>query len=254
MSSILIARFLSTIKIQRHSILKITLLLPTLNEVDGMKAIMPKIRKEWYDQLLIIDGQSTDGTIEYAKEQGYEIVIQKKKGMRNAYMEALPHITGDVILTFSPDGNSIPELIPECIKKFKQGYDMVIVSRYAEGAKSYDDDMVTAFGNKLFTTSINLIHGAHYTDAMVIYRVYKKSLIHDLDLDKDSSYKTEEKLFGTNISWEPLLSIRCAKRKLKVADIPGDEPAREGGERKLQVLRWGAAYMFQVFREIFIWK
>jgi hypothetical protein len=79
-------------------------------------------------------------------------------------------------------------------------------------------------------------------------------LIQELDLDKDSSYEFEERLFGTTISWEPLLSIRCAKRKLKTADIPGDEPPREGGERKLQVLRWGAAYMFQVFREVFIWK
>jgi len=234
--------------------MKITLLVPTLNEIDGMKSVMPKIKREWVDQILIIDGQSTDGTIEYAKEQGYEVVVQKKKGMRNAYMEALAHVTGDAILTFSPDGNSIPELIPDCIKKFKEGYDMVIVSRYAKGAKSYDDDAITAFGNWLFTTLISLLHGAHYTDAMVIYRIYHTRLIKELDLDKDKSFETEEKIFGTNISWEPLLSIRAAKRKLKVADIPGDEPARDGGERKLQVLRWGAAYMFEVFREIFIWK
>ena len=101
----------------------------------------------------------------------------------------------------------------------KEGYDMVIVSRYAEGAKSYDDDIVTGFGNKLFTTSINLLHGAKYTDAMVIYRAYKKSLIHDLDLLKEESYSTEEKLFGTIVSWEPLLSVRAAKRKLKTAAI-----------------------------------
>ena len=131
---------------------------------------------------------------------------------------------------------------------------MVIVSRYAQGAKSYDDDAVTGFGNKLFTTTINLLHGAHYTDAMVIYRAYRVSLVRELDLDKDSSYEFEEKLFRTNISWEPLLSVRCAKRKLKVAEIPGDEPAREGGERKLQVWKWGAAYMFQVWREIFLWR
>ena len=79
-------------------------------------------------------------------------------------------------------------------------------------------------------------------------------MIADLDLDKDSSYIMEEKLFKTDISWEPLLSIRAAKRKLKIADIPGDEPARSGGERKLQVLRWGAAYMWEVFRELMIWK
>lgn len=234
--------------------MRITLLIPTLNELQGMKTIMPRISEKWYDQLLIVDGQSTDGTIEYCRQQGYPLVIQQKKGMRHAYMEALPHITGDVILTFSPDGNSIPELIPECIEKLKQGFDMVIVSRYAKGAKSYDDDPVTAFGNKMFTTLINILHGGHYTDAMVIYRAYGTKLIRELDLDKDSSYELEERLFKTRISWEPLLSIRAAKRKLKVADIPGDEPAREGGERKLQVLRWGAAYLFEVFREIFIWR
>jgi len=101
---------------------------------------------------------------------------------------------------------------------------------------------------------INLLHGAHYTDAMVIFRAYRKSLIQELDLDKDESYEFEERLFKTNISWEPLLSIRAAKRGLKVAEIPGDEPAREGGERKLQVMRWGAAYMWEVFREVFVWK
>ncbi len=234
--------------------MKVTLLIPTLNEIDGMKAIMPRIKKEWYDQLLIIDGQSTDGTIEYCREQGYPIVVQQKKGMRNAYLESLPYISGDVLLTFSPDGNSIPELIPACIAKMQEGYDMVIVSRYAAGAKSYDDDPITAFGNKLFTTFINLFHRGHYTDAMVIYRAYKTRLIYDLELDKEEGYLTAEKLFKTRISWEPLLSIRAAKRRLKLLDIPGDEPKREGGERKLQVIRWGGAYMFQVFREIFIWR
>jgi len=234
--------------------MKITLLIPTLNEIEGMKEIMPQIKPEWYDQLLIVDGKSTDGTIEHCKEMGYPIVIQKKPGVRQAYMDALPHITGDVILTFSPDGNSIPELIPECIHKLKEGYDMVIVSRYAKGAKSYDDTPITAFGNKMFTAFINLFHGGHYTDAMVIYRAYYTKLIKELDLDKDESFQLEEKLFRTNISWEPLLSIRAAKRKLRVAEIPGDEPKREGGVAKLQVLRWGAAYMFEVFREIFVWK
>ena len=234
--------------------MKVTLLVPTLNEAIGMRAVMPKVKKEWVDQILIVDGNSKDGTAEIAREMGYDVVLQRTPGIRGAYMDALPHIKGDVILTFSPDGNSIPELIPQCIAKIKEGYDMVIVSRYAPGAKSYDDDAVTSFGNWLFTASINFLHRAKYTDAMVIYRAYPKKLIYDLDLDKDSSYSFEEKLFRTKISWEPLLSIRAAKRRLQVIDIPGDEPVREGGERKLQVLKWGAAYMFEIWREIFIWR
>jgi len=53
---------------------------------------------------------------------------------------------------------------------------------------------------------------------------------------------------------EPLLSVRAAKRKLRCAEIPGPEPRRIGGERKLQVLRWGGAYLIQIFREIYHWR
>lgn len=232
----------------------ITLLIPTLNEIDGMKVIMPKIKKQWCSQILILDGGSTDGTVEYAKEHGYEIYIQKQKGFRHAYIEALPLIKNEAVITFSPDGNCVPEIIPQLIDKMKDGYDMVIASRYFNRAKSADDDTVTAFGNWFFTGTVNFLHHANYTDAMGIFRIYKTSLIKALDLDKDESYKNFEKLFNCKISWEPLLSVRAAKRKLKIGEIFGFEPARIGGERKLQVLKWGAAYYSQFLSEIFFWK
>ncbi len=234
--------------------MKVTLLIPTLNEETGMRRVMPRVDRALFEQVLVVDGNSKDRTVEVARSLGYDVVIQKSPGIRGAYMDALPYIKGDAVLTFSPDGNSIPELLKPCIDEFSKGRDMVIVSRYAPGAKSYDDDIVTAFGNWLFTGSINLFHGARYTDAMVIYRIYRKDLIRQLDLDKDESYAFEEKLFRTNVSWEPLLSIRAAKRKLSVSEIPGDEPRRDGGERKLQVLKWGAAYYWEILREKFIWK
>jgi len=234
--------------------MKVTLLVLTLDEIEGMKIIMPKIKREWVDQILILDGGSTDGTIEYAKEHGYEIYVQKKKGFRYAYIEALHLIRGDIVITFSPDGNSIPDLIPALINKIKEGYDMVIASRYLDGAKSSDDDIFTRFGNWFFTRTVNVLFGAHYTDAMVIFRIYKKSLIYNLDLDKDISYTTPEKLFLCKISWEPLLSVRVAKRRLKIAEIFGREPQRIGGKRKLRVLQWGAAYYFQFIREVFCWR
>src|SRR3989338_7619692 len=219
----------------------VTLLIPTLNEIDGMKLIMPRIKKNWVDQILILDGGSIDGTIEFAKESEYSIYIQKKPGIRQGYLEALPYIEGDVVITFSPDGNSIPELIPDLVEKMKEGYDMVIVSRYLDDAKSYDDDLVTGFGNWFFTKTVNLLFKANYTDAMVIFRAYKKQLIYDLELNKNENFKLLEKIFrckNGELSWEPLLSVRAAKRNLKVGEIPGDEPARTGGERKLRVINW----------------
>ena len=62
----------------------ITLLLPTLNEVTGFKAIFPKIDTNLFDEILVIDGGSTDGTIEYAKSHNLNVVMQKEKGLASS--------------------------------------------------------------------------------------------------------------------------------------------------------------------------
>ena len=234
--------------------MKTTILALTLNEVAGVKAILPQIDPSWYTQLLVVDGGSTDGTIEWCRENGYRVYVQKRRGIRFAYLEVLPQIEGDVVVTISPDGNCPAECIPQLVAKIAEGYDLVIGSRYLGDAKSEDDDIVTAFGNWLFTRTVNVLHRANYTDAMVIYRAFRRSLIYDLDLHKDESYLLPEKLFRTIISWEPLMSVRAAKRRMKIAEVGVGEPPRIGGERKLQIFRWGAAYYFQFWRELWFWR
>jgi len=234
--------------------MKVTLLIPTLNEIEGMKQIMPRIKREWVDQIIILDGNSTDGTVEYAKNQGCDVVTQRRKGLRQGYMEVMKHIVGDIVITFSPDGNSVPELIPPLIEKMKKGYNMVIVSRYAKGAKSYDDDAITAFGNWMFTFLINFLFGARYTDAMVMFRAWRKEIIYNLEINKEVKFPFWEDIVGVWVSWEPQLSIRCAKRKLRCAEIPGDEPKRIYGERKMRPFITGSAVLFQVIQELFFWR
>lgn len=92
--------------------LKVTLVVPTLNEINGMRQIMPRTNRELLHQIIIVDGGSTDGTIEYAREMGYEVYLQKEPGIRLGLIENYPNIKGDIIITFSPDGNSVPEEIP----------------------------------------------------------------------------------------------------------------------------------------------
>lgn len=223
----------------------------TLNEIEGMKVIMPQVDPQWCEQILVVDGGSKDGTIEYARQMGYDVYVQKQRGLRAAYQESWNLIKGDAVITFSPDGNSPPEYIPQLIAKMNEGYDMVIGSRYFGDAKSEDDGIVTAFGNWLFTTVINTLHGGHYTDAMTIYRIYWKDLFYRLELDQDATYERFEKMFCTKIGVEPILSARFAKEKLRHADIACPEPPRIGGERKLKIVRWGLAYMTQVIWEKF---
>lgn len=230
-----------------------TLFVPTLNEIDGMRAVMPQVDRRWCDQILVVDGGSTDGTQEYARAEGYEVVVQRGLGIRAAYQEGFPLVRGDVVVTFSPDGNSLPALIPPLIDAVEAGQDMVIASRYLDGARSFDDDLLTGFGNWMFTRLINVVHRARYTDAMVILRAYRTRLFWELGLDDDRAYAAE-RLFWTRVGIEPLLSIRAARRGLRVSEIPGDEPPRIGGVRKLRPFRWGATFLAQIVQELYASK
>jgi glycosyltransferase involved in cell wall biosynthesis len=227
--------------------------MPVLNEIDGLRAILPQIQAGWVDQILMVDGRSTDGSAEYARERGVEVYIQQRRGIRFAYMEAWPLIRGTFVITFSPDGNCPVDAIPLLSAALLQGHDMVIASRYLGPARSDDDDLLTGFGNWMFTSVINLLHGGRYTDAMGIFRGYRTALFAELDLDKDDSY-APEKILRTTIGIEPLLSIRSAKRRLRVSEIPVSEPVRIGGERKLQIVRWGGSYALQTLRELYHWR
>lgn len=218
--------------------MKTTLLIPALNEINGMRVILPSIRKEWVDEIIVVDGGSTDGSFEYARSLGFTTLKQKSKGMIAAYWEGLAVAQGDVIIPFSPDGNSMPERIPELVQKMREGYEMVIVSRYCGGAKSEDDDFVSALGNWLFTKMINLLFGGRYTDSLVMFRAWKREIV--------EAFQFKPSLAG----FEPQLSIECAKKKLRVAEIPGDEPKRIGGKTKKRTFAAGWAILNLIVKEL----
>ena len=107
----------------------IALLLPTLNELEGLKTVLPLIDRSLVDDVVVIDGGSRDGTVEFALDAGLTVVSQLRPGLHFAVFDvgqALPH---DFIIEFSPDGNCKADQLPELVAKLREGYDHVVVSR-----------------------------------------------------------------------------------------------------------------------------
>jgi hypothetical protein len=150
-------------------------------------------------------------------------------------------MAGDVIIVFTPDGNSVPEAIPALVNKMKEGYDLVVASRYLGHARSQDDDAITGFGNWMFTRLMNTLFGSNYTDVLVSYRAFKVSLVKELDLTRSFHPLLEQELM-----------VRAFKHGLKTTEIPADEPKRIGGVRKMKIVYNGCAVLYGILRELFV--
>lgn len=212
--------------------MKVSIIVFEINEIDGMRKMMPQIKKEWYDELLVIDGGSTDGTIEYCKEHGYNLVVQTQKGPGGALNEAARMVSGDIVILYAPDGSFLVEVIPEMIAKIKEGYDIVNVSRYGFGAHSEDDTFWTGSANWLFTRLVNVMFGKWFvfTDLLYTYIAYRRELVDETRTDTD------------DITWAHTMMLRAIKRGKKIIEIPSMEPKRVGGEVKVSN-KVGAAWV-----------
>ena len=220
---------------------KVTILVPTLNEIEAVQVVMPQIQNEWADEIIVVDGGSTDGTVEYMTKRGYKIHSQSGRGYGTGMKQGLMLAQGEIIIEYLPDGNSIASAIPALIAKVEEGYDLVIASRYKDSAKSDDDDVVTGFGNWMFTTMVNILFNAKYTDVLVGFRAYRKSSALKLELDT----------FG--LSWPCQTSDRFAAAGMRIAEVAVDEPKRIGGVRKMRPLKTGWEVLMLIFRD-FAWS
>jgi glycosyltransferase involved in cell wall biosynthesis len=214
------------------------LLILTLNEVDGFKEIMPHVKREWVDELIVIDGGSTDGTIEEAKKMGLEVILQKSKGHGAAIMLGVESTKSDNIVIFGPDGNHEPEEIPQLIRKVQEGYDQVIVSRFAKDSVNLDAGITDTFGNKLFAFLTNLFFGGDLTDVLNESRLITRKAMTEIKFDAIGLDSTLE------------MSIRGLKKRQKIFEIVGNEGKRIGGKRKVRTFQTGCLLVKRIVKEL----
>lgn len=222
-----------------------TLIILTRNEIIGLKKVIRKIPWEMVDEYFAVDYQSTDGTVEFFKENNIPVITQHKSGRAEAFYLGVKKAKGELLIFFSPDGNENPADIPILIRELKNGNDLVIASRFLKDSRNEEDDQALKFrawANQAFTMIADIIWGGHLTDSINGYRAIRKSVFKKLNLDAK----------GFAIEYQ--MSIRALKLKLKITEIPTIEGARIGGQSTSYAISTGLRFVYFLLREVFIGK
>ncbi len=177
---------------------KITVVIPTYNEKDNIKDVIGQVLglKIKGLNIIIVDDNSPDGTGNIAdklskKHKELGVIHRKgKQGIGTAYLAGFEKALkedADYIISMDADLSHNPKDIPGLICKAKQGYDLVIGSRYVKGGKIEDWN----FKRKFLSWSANLVTrlllSLPIRDCTAGYKCYSRSFIESLDFEKISS-------------------------------------------------------------------
>ena len=218
-----------------------SLIITTLNEIDGIKKILPEIKKEWVDEIIIVDGGSTDGTVEKAREMGFKVIKQKIRGYGGAILTGIEESTGDKIIIFGSDGSNETSEIPQLVEKSLEGFDQVIISRFGKTSINEDAGIIDGFGNKMFSFITNILFGGKLTDVLTSSRLFTTKALLEIALDELSLCAVEQ------------ITIRGLKRKQRFYEIIGNERARIGGETKMKRIPTGSVLVSLIIKEFIFW-
>jgi len=205
-----------------------TLVLLTLNEIDGLRALWDRLPVHRFARTVAVDGGSTDGTRAFLTERGIPILDQPLPGRGVAFRVAAEATDTDRLVFYSPDGNEDPDDIERLDELVAGGARLAIASRFARGSKNEEQDAIRARArvNQVLTWMANRLFngGPFVTDTINGFRALRRADLLALD--------TTVKRFPI----EYQISIRAMKRGWPISELPTIETPRAGGESK--ALSW----------------
>jgi glycosyltransferase involved in cell wall biosynthesis len=217
------------------SLSTVSVVVPTLNEAANLPYVLPMI-PGWVSEVILVDGGSTDATIEVAEAlcPTVRVIRQSGKGKGDALREGFRAATGDIIVMLDADGSTLPTEIPGYVGALLAGADFAKGSRFAQGGGSEDISFWRSLGNTGFVVLGNLLFRGRYTDLCYGYNAFWRHHLQLLALDAD----------GFEI--ETMMNLRALCRGLRVVEIPSFEARRRYGQSRLRAIPDG----FRVLRTI----
>ncbi len=217
----------------------VCVLLPAMDEVETVASVVDSFREAGLDNVLVIDGGSTDSTQEAAREAGARVVEQTGRGKGQAVREAVhDHIESPYVVMADADATYDASDAHAMLEPLLAGEaDHVIGNRFADmrpGAMT----RLNRIGNRLINASFRVIHGEEYRDILSGYRAFTRESFRRMHLSSDG--------FGV----ETEMAVECVKNQLSVTVVPITYRERPGGSAtNLHPLRDGGVIFIELYRK-----
>jgi len=157
--------------------IKADIIIPTLNEESSIRKIIHSIRSHSFPinvSILVIDGGSTDKTVQICNEEKVKIVKQKGRGKGTAMREAVNVSNADIIIFIDGDGTYYVDDLEKLLEPLlNEKADMVVGSRLMGKREKGSISRMNIMGNKLFNRTINFAMNSRVTDSLSGYRAMR---------------------------------------------------------------------------------
>lgn len=220
----------------------ITVVIPTKNEQTTIANVIDSV-KPYCDEVLVVDGHSTDATKEISLESGARFVLDGGKGKGDGIRMGVKNATGDIIVFIDADGSHDPKDIPKLVKPIMdKRADMVVGCRMTGGSDELYGDLgkyLRFIGSMIITLTINYRWGVRLTDTQNGFRAVRKNAI--------SNVLLEENIFTI----EQEMVMKFLRKGYKVVNAPAHEYARKAGVSGIVISRVWFRYGWSVIKNVF---